>query len=237
MADHDRQAQVFGEDRQARVFGEQGEPCQECGSPLAADQRYCLNCGRRRGEPRVDYTRVVGDPRPEVPEPGAPPPGASPPAPADGKDERDYAPLAAVGGIAILGLMLLVGVLIGKGNNQTTSAPAPIVTVGEPAEGATAKSDTGKSEATAEQPKQGEKKKVQTGAKEVEGGLTGTAARNSDATVQASKDDLEALEGKSGESYEETVKKLPDKIATPGAPPPIDKTKAPGGGGSAETIE
>ena len=47
------------------------------------------------------------------------------------KAERDYAPLAAVGGIAMLGLMLLVGVLIGKGNNQTAAAPAPIVTVGE----------------------------------------------------------------------------------------------------------
>jgi hypothetical protein len=237
MADHDRQTQVLGEDRQTQVFGEQGEPCQECGTPLAADQRYCLNCGKRRGGPRVDYTRVVGDAGSDTPEPGAPSPGASAAATVDGKQERDYAPLAAVGGIAILGLMLLVGVLIGKGNNQTTSAPAPIVTVGEPAEGSTAKSDTGKSETTAAQPKQSQQKKVQTGAKEVEGGLTGAAARNSNGTVQASQDDLEALEGKSGESYEETVKKLPDKIATPGAPPPIDKSKPPGGGGGGETIE
>jgi hypothetical protein len=238
MVDRDRQTQVFGEDRQTQVFGEQGEPCQECGSPLAADQRYCLNCGKRRGGPRVDYTQVVGDAKGDTPEPGTPPQGASAVAAADEKGERDYAPLAAVGGIAILGLMLLVGVLIGKGNNQTTSAPAPIVTVGESAGGDATGSEPGKSEATAAKPKEaGKQKKVQTGAKEVEGGLTGTAARNSDATVQATTDDLEALEGKSGESYEETVKKLPDKIATPGAPPPIDKTKAPGGGGSAETIE
>lgn len=236
MTDHDRQTLVFG-DRQTQVFGEQGEPCQECGSPLAADQRYCLNCGKRRGGPRVDYTRVFGDASGETPEPGAPL-SASAAAPADEKQERDYAPLAAVGGIAILGLMLLVGVLIGKGNNQTSSAPAPIVTVGESAEGPTAKSETGKSEATAAKPKEAAKqKKVETGAKEVQGGLTGTAARNSGGTVQASQNDLEALEGKSGESYEETVKKLPDKIATPGAPPPIDKSKPPGGGGGGETIE
>jgi hypothetical protein len=228
MADHDRQTQVFGE---------QGEPCQECGAPLAADQRYCLNCGKRRGGPRVDYTQVVGDVKSEAPEPagGQAHAGSSSPD-ADEKQERDYAPLAAVGGIAILGLMLLVGVLIGKGNNQTTAAPAPIVTVGETAGGA-GKSEADKSETTAAKPKQAEKKTAQTGAKQVEGGLTGTAARNSDATVQATTDDLEALEGKSGESYEESVKKLPDKIATPGAPPPIDKTKAAGGGGSAETIE
>jgi hypothetical protein len=231
MADHDRQT--------TQVFGEHGEPCQECGSPLAADQRYCLNCGKRRGGPRVDYGQVIGDAKDEAPgAAGQAAASAAASAAADEKQERDYAPLAAVGGIAILGLMLLVGVLIGKGNNQTTSAPAPIVTVGETGDGATADAKPGKSETTATKPKEAAtKKKVKTGAKEVQGGLTGTAARNSNATVQATQNDLEALEGKSGESYEETVKKLPDKIATPGAPPPIDKTKPPGGGGGGETIE
>ena len=38
-----------------QVLGEHGEPCRACGAPLAADQRYCLNCGQRRGEPRVEY--------------------------------------------------------------------------------------------------------------------------------------------------------------------------------------
>ena len=38
-----------------------------------------------------------------------------------------------------------------------------------------------------------------TGAKEVAGGLTGAAANNSKATVQASKDDLESLEGRAAE--------------------------------------
>ena len=36
-------------------LGEPGEACAECGSPLAADQRYCLECGTRRGDPRLDY--------------------------------------------------------------------------------------------------------------------------------------------------------------------------------------
>ena len=39
--------------------------------------------------------------------------------PEPAKPERDFAPLAAVGGIAVLGLMLLVGVLIGKGRTST----------------------------------------------------------------------------------------------------------------------
>jgi hypothetical protein len=240
MADHDRQTQAFGEqDRHTHVFGEQGEPCQGCGSPLAADQRYCLNCGHRRGGPRVDYAKVMGDANGDSDGTGRQEPEPTPaPTAAGERPERDYAPLAAVGGIAVLGLMLLVGVLIGKGNTSTSSAPAPIVKVGATEGGAGEGAAADKSETTAAKPKKaGGSKKVDTGAKTVGGGLTGSAARNSNATVQATTNDLEALEGKSGESYEESVKKLPDKIATPGAPPPIDKTKAAGGGGSAETIE
>ena len=44
-------------------LGEDGEPCDPCGAPLAADQRYCLECGARRGEPRVpiELTRAGAD--------------------------------------------------------------------------------------------------------------------------------------------------------------------------------
>lgn len=221
-------------DLQTPVFGEQGEPCQGCGAPLAADQRYCVNCGKRRGEPRVDYRRLMGADEGGAPvaEPGA---AATPPEEAP-KGERDYAPLAAVGGIAVLGLMLLVGVLIGKGNSSPTAAPAPIVKVGEVA--GTASTDSGDPKTTAAEPKSSKKSgKSGTGAKAVAGGLTGDAARNTKGTVQASTEDLENLEGQSGEGYEETIRKLPDKIATPGKPPPIDTSKAPGGGGEAETIK
>ena len=225
------------ETMQMPALGEQGELCGGCGAPLAADQRYCLNCGQRRAGPRVDYRRYL---TPEAPEPSPAPVAtsetAAPPeqqAPAG----RDYTPLAAVGGIALLGLMLLVGVLIGKGDDSTAPAPPPqIVRLGSEA-------GSGESASVAAAPKaeggppQAKKASKGTGAKAVEGGLTGQAAQQSDATVQASKDDLQALNEQSGESYEETVKKLPDKIATPGAPPPIDKTKAPGGGGGAQTIE
>jgi hypothetical protein len=36
------------------VLGSPGDPCAVCGAPLAADQRYCLNCGERRGPRRLD---------------------------------------------------------------------------------------------------------------------------------------------------------------------------------------
>jgi hypothetical protein len=227
-------------DPQAPVFGEQGEPCQECGAPLAADQRYCLNCGRRRAEPRVEFQRLIGAAKDgggegpaEAPQSTAAPPSSEPP-----KAERDYAPLAAVGGIAILGLMLLVGVLIGKGNGSPAAAPAPIVKVGGETANTSSSAEPEETKTAAAKPKDSKKSKGGgTGAKAVAGGLTGSAAHESKATVQASTDDLENLSNQSGESYEETIKKLPDKIATPGKPPPIDTSKAPGGGGAAETIE
>jgi hypothetical protein len=221
---------------QTPVLGEHGEPCQECAAPLAADQRYCVNCGKRRGEPRVDYRRLMGVNESSAPDAEQPSPPVA--APEDEpKAERDYAPLAAVGGIAVLGLMLLVGVLIGKGNSSPMAAPAPIVKVGGEVPG-TESTDSGDSKTAATEPKDSKKSgKGGTGAKAVAGGLTGDAARSSEGTVQASTEDLESLEGQSGESYEETIRKLPDKIATPGKPPPIDTSKAPGGGGEAETIE
>jgi len=221
---------------QTPVLGEHGEPCQECAAPLAADQRYCVNCGRRRGEPRVDYRRLMGAAEGEAPTAEQPSAPATPPE-GEPKAERDYAPLAAVGGIAVLGLMLLVGVLIGKGNSSPTAAPAPIVKVGGEV-GGTASTDSGDSKTAAAEPKSSKKSgKGGTGAKAVAGGLTGDAARSSKGTVQASTEDLENLEGQSGESYEETIRKLPDKIATPGKPPPVDTSTPPGGGGAAETIE
>ena len=34
-------------------------PCRTCGSPLAADQRYCLECGERSGPPRLDWKAMA----------------------------------------------------------------------------------------------------------------------------------------------------------------------------------
>jgi len=179
---------------------------------------------------------MIGASRDGKPSDGTRAAAATPPPAEPIKAERDYAPLAAVAGIAVLGLMLLVGVLIGKGNSSPAPAPAPIVKVGgETAAAGSAEPEEAK---TAAKPKADKKSKGGgTGAKAVAGGLTGSAAHNSKATVQATTDDLENLNNQSGESYEDTIKKLPDKIATPGKPPPVDTSKAPGGGGAAETIE
>lgn len=215
---------------QAQTLGRPGEPCEQCAAPLAADQRYCLNCGRRRGEPRVDYRQqmLADDGTAAVAPPRSPADPES--SPAETKGERDYAPLAAVGGIAVLGLMLLVGVLIGKGNSSTATTPAPIVRVagGGEAEAGSAGGDAGAGSSGSSKNSglgggsgDGAGKKPKDGAKEESGGET---------AVQATTDDLEELESETGEDAAKNALKLPDKIATPGAPPPIDKSKPPGGG-------
>jgi hypothetical protein len=231
--------QTPGQAPPPRAQATHGEPCQECGAPLAADQRYCLNCGCRRGDPRVDYRHYM-----------APPQAPFPPAPADdrsidpttvgstdqaAKKERDYAPLAAVGGIAVLGLMLLVGVLIGKGGDNSAPAPAPVVVRGG-GEGETA--STGEGENGSNSAKSAKGGSGKSGAKQKGESLTGGGGGKEEEPVQASDEALESLHSQSGADYEEQSKKLPNKIATPGAPPPIDKTKPPGGGeGGAEVIK
>jgi len=96
--------------------GPSGPSCAVCGAPLAADQRYCLSCGTRRGEPRVSLE--------------GPPQSATPAAPTPSRP-ADVSPLAAVIGIALLGGMLLIGVLIGRGANDDPP-PAPVVEIAEP---------------------------------------------------------------------------------------------------------
>lgn len=206
------------------------ETCEQCGAPLAAEQRYCLECGQRSGDPRVDYRHYMAPAAPSTSNGAAQPEGAEQPPEAEnsGNSQRDYAPLAAVGGIAVLGLMLLVGVLIGKGNDS--SAPSSPSVIRVPAAAASPTTSEGGSAKEAGAGGLGGKgKKAKGGGKG--GGGTGNA-------VQASEGDLEELGNTSGEDYVKQSENLPNEIATPGAPPPIDKSKPPGGGeGGAEVIK
>ena len=66
---------------------------------------------------------------------------AAPPAPQQGGRPADVSPLAAVIGIALLGGMLLIGVLIGRSNSD--DSPQPIVQVGTGSTTTTATSGSG----------------------------------------------------------------------------------------------
>jgi hypothetical protein len=232
---------VSEEGQRVQALGEAGETCRECGAPLAVDQRYCLNCGRRRGEPRVDFRQHlpaangVSSGNGSAPPPAGPAPdgAAGPVGVGSDKRERDYAPLAAVGGIAVLGLMLLVGVLIGKGNSDNAVAPAPQIVrpLGEGG-AATAGEEEAAGSAGASRKAKGSKASGKT-AKSA-GDLA--SGKGGGAPVEASDEALQQLQEQSPEEYQESSAKLPDEIATGGAPPPKD-SKAPGGGSKGTAVE
>ncbi|HEY5707979.1 MAG TPA: hypothetical protein VIS51_01130 [Solirubrobacterales bacterium] len=102
---------------------------------MAADQRYCLACGTRCGEPRLPVMDAV-----TLMDAMKQPRQASPPPPQ--RPKRRMSPNMAL--FATIGVLLLamgVGVLIGRSGNQSvaTAPAAPqVIKVGGGEEGATA---------------------------------------------------------------------------------------------------
>ncbi len=106
------------------------ERCPACRTPMAPDQRYCLDCGERRSEPR----RLVAAPTP-----------------APVRRVRPAAPASAtlIAGVATLLVALGVGVEIGRtsGRPAATVSAAPVRVVTVPA-GAAAPDATAAATAT-----------------------------------------------------------------------------------------
>lgn len=194
--------------------------CARCGAPLAEDQHYCLHCGEAQGDPRVAYRELIA-PAVAAPQPApvAPVAAAVPAAVAP----RDWTPMLALGVLAALALVLVVGVLIGKSGTPTAAAPsAPqVITVSGAAPAATT-----------------------TPAADASGGDGGGSGRRAHARAANDADPVDTragaqavqdLNSATGEDYQRKSARLPDTVALPGEPPPRDD-KAPGGGSGAETI-
>jgi hypothetical protein len=118
------------------LAGAVGDRCANCQAPLASDQRYCVNCGQRRGKPRFSADTLATQAAPVVA--SAP---AGPPAP----HQSRFSPGATlIAGVATLLLALGVGFLIGDGVNKGSGkAPAQeILTVGNSGSGAGASTTT-----------------------------------------------------------------------------------------------
>jgi hypothetical protein len=112
---------------QSSLVAAGGDTCSSCGVKLAADQRYCLACGHRRGDPRLPFMdAVVFMDAVKRPRDAAPPP------PPRERKPRMSANASLIAGIGTLVLAIGVGVLIGRsGEHGTTSAAAPqIIKVG-----------------------------------------------------------------------------------------------------------
>lgn len=141
----------------APTLGEHGEPCAGCGTPLAADQRYCLNCGRRRAEARLPFDEVLayaaagaaggsggagrtGDPATTpVPPPSEP---------------RGLTPLAVVLALSAVVVALGLGVVLGRGGDSGPAPKAQVITVngGGGAAAPTGAGDAGIAEFTSDWP-------------------------------------------------------------------------------------
>lgn len=123
------------------------DACPSCGSQLAADQRYCLHCGQRRGDPRLPVMDAVqfmeASRRPAQPQAAAAPPSS--------RRRLLSANASMVAAVATLVLAMGVGVLIGQsgGDSSNASAPAPqIIRVGGGAETASTASAGGNASAS-----------------------------------------------------------------------------------------
>jgi hypothetical protein len=97
--------------------GRDGAPCAACGSPLAADQRYCLACGARRAGAGIGT--LLATPAAVAPAPGPlltmPPP-------------RSAAALTAV----VLGMGVMIGAALGPATVGSPQAAQRAVLVLEP---------------------------------------------------------------------------------------------------------
>jgi hypothetical protein len=141
------------EDATTRVLvsGVGSTACASCGTPMASDQRYCVNCGARRGGPRfpVEPLAPSGD-RAPAPAPAVP----------SGAQSRWGGATAVIAGIGTLLLAMGVGVLVGhntQSDGATRAAPPQVITVGGGAANA-ATTTTSPTGTTAEQSKSSSKK-------------------------------------------------------------------------------
>ena len=172
-----------------------GEQCPSCGVPIAADQRYCLHCGQRCGEPRLPIMNAVTF----MDAMRAPAEAVAGPTPPPRSRRRRFSSNAAlIAGVGTLLLAMGVGVLIGHSGNQSvaTNAAAPqVITV----QGGGSSAETGTTETTA---------------KGNTGGKSGKA--NKKASASAKK------KAETGQGAEEVLKpsagvKLPPATAQPGS--------------------
>jgi hypothetical protein len=196
------------------VVGQEGDTCEQCGSVLATDQRYCLNCGWRRGEARVDYERRLVAVQPTAN-------GAV--ASASAGTGQQWSPIVAIGAIALLGVFLLLGVLIGKKDNNTTQTVAAQAAPTTTSAAAPTPTDTTATTAS-KQPK----------ANKAAAATTAPGAGN---VVQGGSGNTNGIQqADTNASPEQNAKNGPDVVATGGAPEKLDPNGQAGGGSSATCI-
>jgi hypothetical protein len=84
------------------------EPCEECGSPMDPQQRYCVNCAARRGNGANPSSRYFASMSKR----------ARPPLMRQPTKQSPTSRAAAVGFFALLPIAVVIGVAIGRGGSS-----------------------------------------------------------------------------------------------------------------------
>ncbi|HEX5853615.1 MAG TPA: hypothetical protein VFY36_11035 [Solirubrobacteraceae bacterium] len=178
--------------------------CAGCGSPLASDQRYCLECGERcsphGGAPLADpHSAELHTQAPPSAPPSTPP--QPPRIPPVERAAQQSSAATVIAGIGVLLLAMGVGVLIGRSGNPTQAAqPTPqVITLTAPA-GSQQSPEANATPSARHAPK---------AAKHSSGSRVGSSVKHpAPASV------LDGLKGAKGKSYAEKSKNLPDVVST-----------------------
>jgi hypothetical protein len=190
------------------------ESCPDCGARMAADQRYCLSCGHRRGDPRLPFMDAVafmesmGATGSGVASPPPPPPG-------EGRSSsRMNANAALIAGVATLVLAIGVGFLIGRSGHenapQAAAAPQIIKVGGGGEEGG------GSEEAAATEGSSAAKGGKAKGGKSKGGSKTAEEAKTSPKATAKAKENSEVGEHGASKATEEVLHTEGDvKLAEP----------------------
>ena len=213
------------------AFARDGEPCAACGAPLAADQRYCLHCGVRRREARLEFLDVLdADVRAAVPlaAPAAPALAAAPP-PGGALNDRLQAHSGALALGAIMLLTLIAGLLLGHWVTapRSTAASAPaapqVIRIDGAGTGTAAPAAAAADGSAA-------------GGSSSGAGSGGSAGKAGKAAAKAPKDAVSVKTLGNKKALDQAIKKgKPITTGGTGKLPPKD-SKAPGNGTSFETI-
>ena len=183
----------------AEHLGAVGERCRQCSFALAADQRYCLNCGTRRAPARVDYKSVLFEDLNGAPT-GAAAPSSNPGAASVvAAETRSVTPLGAAVALGLVLLAVLLGAVIGKG----ASDPAKPIMVGAGNQAAAQTTEAATTEATTTEAKQPPKSEEASGAKS-----------DTSAQQQQNQQKVDSLAGESGDSYSEDSTKIKGLLST-----------------------
>jgi hypothetical protein len=209
------------------LLGEPNAPCRSCGAPLAADQRYCLQCGTRRAEARLPFLDILAA---QVPQGAAAAASSNTTTTTSARGPaawfgRMSTNAAAVAGVGCLLLALGVGVLIGnRGPDPAPAASQQVITVsGAPAAAAVPSTAAPGVTETAPGNTATTPQKSAKGKSSKQSSSSGSKATNS--TVKS-------LDSTSGSNYSKKSAKLPKQVGTGGKAPPKDTSGAAIGGGS-----